>query len=320
MADEEHPVGQVLGAAEVGRHHLLLEVGDPSGDRAQDRFVRPGQRGEQGVGQLGRRSRGQPSRRQAPAQLVGVVPHLVVGDLCAVGPVHGDQDVVAHEHRQLQQVNVAGPAAQQRAVGHDEPGVGIAVERRQVASLLHRPHGLRVHPQLIPQHGGELVVAAVSVQPDEAVAALAPRLEVAETAGAQLAAARRHERHLDHGLLVGRHDGRCWHTVPPRAAAAPPRLTQTPAQNHVLTVCLGRSLTAHPSVRMWGGASAVTPGHVLDPTAVSKRRSDSQSARGTGWITFDVSEAASTTGGIRTAMDEVGDRRVRSEGLARQGR
>jgi hypothetical protein len=113
-----------------GGHHFLLQVGDPSGDRAQDRFMRPGQRGEQGVRQLGRRSRGQPSRREALAQLVGVVPRLVVGDLCAVGPVHGDQDVVAHERRQLQEVNVAGSAAQQRAVGHDEPGVGVAVERR----------------------------------------------------------------------------------------------------------------------------------------------------------------------------------------------
>lgn len=141
------------------------------------------------------------------AQLVGVVPHLVVGDLGAVRPVHGDQDVVAHERRQLQQVHVAGAAAQQRAVGHDEPGVAVAVERRQVASLLQRPHGLRVHPQLIPQHGGEVVVAPVSVQPDETVAALAPRLEVAETAGAQLAPARWYEGHLDHGLLVGRHSG-----------------------------------------------------------------------------------------------------------------
>ena len=67
------------------------------------------------------------------------------------------------ERRQLEQVNVAGPTTQQRAVGHDEPGVGVAVERWQMASLLHRPHGLGVHPQLIPQHGGELVVAPVSV-------------------------------------------------------------------------------------------------------------------------------------------------------------
>jgi hypothetical protein len=87
-----------------------------------------------------------------------------------------------------------------------------------VASLLHFLHGPWVHPQPIAQHGGELVVARVSVQPDEAVAALAPRLEVAEIARAQLAAARRYERHLDHGLLVARHDGRCWHTASHLAA------------------------------------------------------------------------------------------------------
>ena len=108
--------------------------------------------------------------------------HFVVVDIRAVGPVHGDQDVVAHQRSELQQVDVAGPAAQQRTVDHDEPSVWVAVERRQVAALLHRSYGLRVHLQLIPQYGGELLVASVRVQPDEAVVSLAPRLEVAKTA------------------------------------------------------------------------------------------------------------------------------------------
>ena len=53
----------------------------------------------------------------------------------------------------------------------------------------------------------------------------AAAVNVAGTARAQLAAARRHERHLDHDLLVGRHDGRCSHTASRRAARLPsPRI------------------------------------------------------------------------------------------------
>ena len=181
VADQEHPLQQRLGVDQLGGHHVLLEAGQLLRDVADQGplAARDGRR--DGVRQLGRR-RGTEPPALDPGQHPGGLDEGRGGvDDRVERAVHGDQEPVADDLVELEEVHVPG-RAEQRAVHGDEVVVGVAVHGGDVVAL---PAGLddqRVHAQP-GEEAVDLLVPDRHVDPDEPVVALEQHDDVVAVMG-----------------------------------------------------------------------------------------------------------------------------------------